>query len=868
MPTAVAAPACPKCQNAYVSGETICRVCRAVRYTSEPEKSRKPVLTALTILVLISAVAGVYLNVAIRGTEAFKNALSIALASETVRTDLGDEIHQQYPALGHLFPLGNGTFMEWSVRLKGSRGHGHLYGVANQINGVWDFSRLTFQSDDHRESVELTPVRKSLLPPVPTKHVYLIPLGLVEGESLEWAPRYYKSKLGIDVSVLPPLSPEADIIDSKRNQINAENCFDFLQRKYPLLARDPSAILIAVTSSDMYIRSYSWDYAQNFRSVGRFAVISSARIHPLTFMQHLNHEWLNSRLEKLLTKNLAILYFDLPLTNDYTSVLSSGVLSGFEIDEMGTEIIGAKGYWDPFVQSGAPSITIFDVPGKDPIWNRTHARWPLPDTTAQLFTTNLGIGLFVQRKADFIFEDEPALQFSRLYRNQDERSRAFGIGGTHSFDIFLVGQMGVAVDLILDEGSRIHYVHRQPVPGQRGDVYAVTGKTDERFFKSQAIFLRDHWEIETEDGWRYFLPYTPKALPQYVTVLTSFTDPAQRKYEMTRDSFGALLEVKSPSGKWLRFENDSEHRIRQISSSTGRSMRYDYDYGGRLVSATDSDGHVDSYSYDDRGEMLTAGHGKDKPVLVNAYLRDGYIKKQVMADGRAFTYISFHENNRITQTQVVDPNGLETYIQYMPVGYTESLPQPPPPDRDSDPDTAVDTQPVPIEDGASWISVGKEQRLGFFEGYAACYINDTGGKIRFKESGYAYEPRLTDYIKKNPTEATKPIEELLWKMASPPYALKVKRLPGGEVHKGTYGYLDGDYWRQAPSERSGLIQGFLYCYSRHAKSPIGTFSKPASYYVDAISNWYGVKEDDPGEITPSRTNTKIPTVLFEFRDKK
>jgi YD repeat-containing protein len=866
MSTAVAAPACPKCQNAYISDETVCRVCHGTRSTDEPARSVKPVLIVLTILALVIA-AGVYLNFAIRTTEAFQDALRIALSSPAVRSELGNEIHEQYPVLGHIVPLWDSRFMEWSVRLKGPRGQGHLYAVANQVNRIWDFSRLTFQSDDHRESVELTPVRKSLLPPVPTKHVYLIPLGLVEGESLEWAPGYYKSKFGIDASVLPPLSPEAEIVDSERNQINAEACVNFLQRKYPQLARDPSAILIALTSSDIYIRSYGWDYAQNFRSVGRFAVISSARIHPLTLMQHLNHEWLNSRLEKLLTKNIAILYFDFPLTNDYTSVLSSGVPSGFGIDAMGNEIIGAKGYWDPVVQTGAPSITIFDVPGREPMWNRTHARWPLPDTTAQLFTANLGIGLFIQRKADFIFEDEPALQFSRLYRNQDERSRAFGIGGTHSFDMFLVGQMGVAFDLILDEGSRIHYVHRQPVPGQRGDIYAVTGKTDERFFKSQAIFLRDHTEIKTEDGWRYFFPYTPKALPQYVTVLTSFTDPAQRKYEMTRDSFGALLEVKSPSGKWLRFENDSAHRIRQITSSTGRSMQYEYDDGGRLVRATDSEGHVDSYTYDDRGEMLTAGHGNGKPVLSNKYLYDGYIKAQVMADGRAFTYLSFHETNRITQTQVVDPNGLETYIQYVLGGYIESLPQPPPPDRDSDSDSAVDTQPVPIEDGRSWISATKEQRLGFFEGYAACYLNDAGGKIRFNESGYAYEPRLTDYLKKNPAEATKSIEELLWKMASPPYAQKIKRLRG-EVHKGKYGYLDGDHWRQAPSERLGLIEGFLYCYSRHAQSPIGTFSKPASYYVSAVSDWYGVEEDDPGEIAPSRMNAKIPDVLFKLRDKK
>jgi hypothetical protein len=171
-------------------------------------------------------------------------------------------------------------------------------------------------------------------------------------------------------------------------------------------------------------------------------------------------------------------------------------------------------------------------------------------------------------------------------------------------------------------------------------------------------------------------------------------------------------------------------------------------------------------------------------------------------------------------------------------------------------------------DGKWWLSVSKEQRLGFFEGYATCYLNDTNGKVRFTESGYAYEPRLTSYLEQNPKENAASIEELLWKMATPLYAQSITRLPGsGEKSKGKYGYLDGDYWRQSKDvKRIGLIQGFLYCYSRSVKAPAGTFSKPPLYYVKSISKWYGVKKDDPSEITPNRIATKIPNVLFRFRD--
>jgi len=63
---------------------------------------------------------------------------------------------------------------------------------------------------------------------------------------------------------------------------------------------------------------------------------------------------------------------------------------------------------------------------------QAYATAALPDTAAQVFSASLGVGLFVQRKTDFAFDDEPALQFSRVYRNQDDRSRAFGIGGSDS----------------------------------------------------------------------------------------------------------------------------------------------------------------------------------------------------------------------------------------------------------------------------------------------------------------------------------------------------------------------------------------------------------------------------------------------------
>jgi hypothetical protein len=86
---------------------------------------------------------------------------------------------------------------------------------------------------------------------------------------------------------------------------------------------------------------------------------------------------------------------------------------------------------------------------------------------------------------------------------------------------------------------------------------------------------------------------------------------------------------------------------------------------------------VDSYSYDEKGQMITAGHETGHPILTNGYFTDGYIKSQVMGDGEKFEYSYFRgERNVIYESIITDPNGLETYVQYVRGGNLRSLPSP------------------------------------------------------------------------------------------------------------------------------------------------------------------------------------------------
>lgn len=683
MPVAIQERVCPRCKLGASPEASACSHCGyrfdvPAKVTTENDRLglRVRVLWFVPVCILVFYVGlGGILAARLMKSGAYKSSLSIAESSAEMKSLLGNDIRSNWPVpLGWSLPFFSSEFAQWSVGLTGSHGKGMLYGVANQVNGTWEFSRLVFVSHDGKVKTDLTPMPSRLdLPPVPEKKVFLIPMGLMAEESLDWAPRYYKAKLGVDVTVLPAAPLGAGLENEERHQLDSDKCYDFISGRYPKLARDPSVILIAVTSGDMFIPGFYASYAENMRFDDRFAVISSSRLRPSPIFDRLNPEWFRSRVQKLLTKNLALLYFNLPMSSDYNSMLSGGVLAGIGFDMMGGQLIVGKNGWHSFVNQTDPEVTVYDVPGKPVLWKFALVSQAVPDTNVQVFTTDVSLGMFIQRKTDFFFDDPYPLQFTRVYTSSDDRSRSFGVGAQSSLDWSLAGQMGYWCDLYQEDGSKIRYERVKSPPGGPDQIYRAAGGVGE------AVYFGNVWRVTNLDGWTRMFPFRPQALPDYVTVLTSFTAPDGHNYKMERNSFGDLLSITTPSGKWLRFETDAQHRIKRITSSVGRTVDYEYDAAGHLIRAKDSDGHEDRYSYDARGFMSTISHGAGKPVLTNHYAVDGYIRDQILGDGQKFEYWTGRSSRNVAdESEVTDPNGLHTFIKYGANGYTQSLPTPTP----------------------------------------------------------------------------------------------------------------------------------------------------------------------------------------------
>lgn len=163
--------------------------------------------------------------------------------------------------------------------------------------------------------------------------IYFVPLGDFPPSEIEKLVAYYKSKYGLSIETLPHLALDSEVMNSERYQITAETVISSIKEKHPELASDPQAILIGLTTEDMYIAQYDWQFTFGWRQEGRYAVVSKARMglgRPSADQAH-------SRLRKMVTKNIGILYYRLRPSEDPRSVLYKDVGGISELDYMGEE---------------------------------------------------------------------------------------------------------------------------------------------------------------------------------------------------------------------------------------------------------------------------------------------------------------------------------------------------------------------------------------------------------------------------------------------------------------------------------------------------------------------------------------------------
>ena len=614
---------------------------------------------------LVPTVAGI-------ATPACQKAVSIAQNSPEVQAALGEPIRESGAPTGTANRTRGAAFAEWTDELTGPKGKGHLCAVANRIGERWTYSRLVFFPSATGPAIDLTPAPELATPLALTDaKVYLVPLDLPAEYSLDWAPAYYKAKLGIEVKVLPAVPLDDSVTDATRNQAVGERLVQVMEQSEKEIARDPNAILLGVTQRDNYIARLTWRYAINFRDRGQRGVVSLARLRNRSPNSDQNRILLASRLQKVITKNILLLAFHLPLSGDPSSVLFDRSW-GPALDLMSENIIGGSGKW---VSDGQDAtVTVALAAGKRESWGIYSVPKPTPDVSSEVFETDIQLGLFIQRRTDFYLDGPHPFQFVRVFRTKDDASRPFGVGGNDSLDIFLSGQMGQWIDLIDEVGTRIHFRRDLRAHEKIDQVYNASEYSNV-FYNPRLEFTANIWQLRTSDGWSYVFPYRSDWPGPKVTILTGYSDSEGHQYAMTRTSNGDLASITTPSGYSLTFQHDSASRIQKITDSRGRSVEYFYDELGRLVRFADSSGNQESYTYDAANHMLLIVDGTGRLILQNEY-NGGDVVKQTLSDGRQLKYrYTGRAGNTLSQGTFTDPNGFTTTFNFGKEGTSQSLPE-------------------------------------------------------------------------------------------------------------------------------------------------------------------------------------------------
>lgn len=178
-------------------------------------------------------------------------------------------------------------------------------------------------------------------PPIPKikgRNIYFVPIGNFHRDELESLTQHDHDKYGLEIAILPSIPLDPSTRDESRQQLMAEKLVESVRAGVPDYANDPKAILIGFTSEDIYPTSQNWQFAFGWRQGStRTAVVSTRRMSLQSIGEPLDLNLSVTRLRKIVTKDIGILYYGLPQSQNPSSVLYSQILGIQELDNVGED---------------------------------------------------------------------------------------------------------------------------------------------------------------------------------------------------------------------------------------------------------------------------------------------------------------------------------------------------------------------------------------------------------------------------------------------------------------------------------------------------------------------------------------------------
>jgi YD repeat-containing protein len=574
------------------------------------------------------------------------------------------------------------------IPVRGSRGDGTLYARAGRGSGPWVFAELELTASDGTSVDLLQP------PSAPTRlglqaraRPYLVPLGDVRSVEAHDLPPYYANALGLSVELLAPLPLEPRAFDHARAQFSAPELVATMKRRLPALANDPTAVLIGLTDADIYIPDKNWRFAFSYREDERFAVVASARLTPFLHRLLPRESLLRSRVRKMVSKNIGLLVYRLPLSDDPTSLLYGQILGVDDLDLVQERFtgLGATAVVSDFQVSHRQPPATAEIAPEPAGRPAADDRYPCLRVTRQGSTFTAGMteclprpvideevdeleihlrsGRLMVRRTDLFVRDVVPLALTRGYSLWSTQARSFGVAALNAWDMFPVGtrQPYTWMELIFCDGNLLHYDRISRGTGYADAVYKYRGAVT-AFHDSQIRWNGNGWDLRRQDGALFLFPEAYAAKRAAEAALTEFRDPRGVTVRLERDQRRNLHRIASSTGRVITLDYDANDRVVRAADDRGRSLRYVYDAGNRL-SRVEGEASVLRLSYD--GLKLTAIDEGDRRLVEVGYA-DQRPSSLSLAGGQPYRFrfdTDPRDPARVLRTTVTTPAGDVTMLQ-------------------------------------------------------------------------------------------------------------------------------------------------------------------------------------------------------------
>jgi YD repeat-containing protein len=496
--------------------------------------------------------------------------------------------------------------------------------------------------------------------------VYLVQMGgHTQPYSLTDLAQWLRGKYAIDVQVLPAMAIDPSAWDAKRHQYVAEQLYAQIKQQRPDLAVNPNAYLIGFTDGNMYSVTSMWSSVFTQRDHLRAAMISADGMGDTAWQRtHLPgaaaSDRLRGRMRRILLKDVAMLYWHLPLNNDASSLLDDPLDPDLPTEDLYESdldpALSVKGLrlYDPclyFTYSDAGGLT--PLPGPV-VRDCADMQDPVEDESVEVIEVYLRYGLLIDKHTDIYLPGVIPIEFQRATRDGGYGKQPFGISGGDNYDEVLGSADNIHVFDETSDGTEVKMI-RVPewlpvlplvkyvggreaqtwVPGSRGGSYQTVWQYQLAWHQlpyEQYDLQRLNGEMKT------FLPCG--AVRGLDCLLVDYHDSQGHELKIDRDSLRRLSRITSPNGSFVGVSTDDGRRILAVDDSRNRTVLYGYDAVHNLTSVTYPSGEMYHYAYDGFQHILSvavsaSANSQPRVVLRNEY-QDKMLSRMTLPDGSVY----------------------------------------------------------------------------------------------------------------------------------------------------------------------------------------------------------------------------------------